>query len=552
MSSLISTRSAAKRRRLLKEEEEAAAAIRHLMENRNHLLALPDEIIVRAVAHVGIRDVAVLCRLCKSIRQVASGSAELWRELAIQRCGPVSEEIWSSLRHRVPTSDDNDEPLDDAALWRRIYASWMRSRRRALEEDVDYQNVAEHGQPASEPVVVIRRDWMKPLNDYSFRIHIWKTDGQKLSGKLYRPRFARSSIRLTLSKSSVAKIIRSGEFRALEIEVGCVHGGSAVLYSSVKPLDVYGGGSFQEYSVMPWFGLEEDPDEEDHDEEPGRYAFLPFVSVVANDTSDDSSLPQSTRRGSPETVTVSVEMQWRCRSIRGNRFDAYDFFQGMNPTDILTLLKHRSSSRESKFSEEPRCISPTLGAMLPTQHYTPKSLSAYSFLVEFQNTKNPAKKCSIFYEGLLAFDLELMGLDFEIPTCFGDFFPWGEDYEDQRTDRGWVDIDAVFSVFVIDRRTGMQAKLYESKTLCELEDYFALSYFVEFEKCASLTQFSNVSVPATKGFVPLAYKSSLDDGEKRTFCVYFDFLFCAANRRQTFEFSSEDVLVFLEKGLTYK
>lgn len=205
----------------------------------------------------------------------------------------------------------------------------------------------------------------------------------------------------------------------------------------------------------------------------------------------------------------------------------------------------------------------------PTYDYKPKPLCSYSFLVESKNTKDPTKNASIFYESLSGDSyLDDNGLHFNIPMCYEDSLPWYEDYKHLTNygtpSAGCVDIDNVFSVFAIDRETGKQARLYESKLKCALFESLALSHFLEFEKSAALTQFSNgsdidtVPVPSTCGFVWPASKEELLEEGTPSFTVYFEWLFYKAGNPGTsaafgeLEFNPSSILTFLDKGLVYK
>ena len=387
-------------------------------------------------------------------------------------------------------------------------------------------------------------DRIQPLEYYSFAVHIWGADGIKQSQTVPRTQFGVSNVQLDLGQSSiVGKLFQSGELLALEIEIFSPGPtvSSAVLYSSLNPLEAYGGGNFEEYAAMPWFQQFEGEDDVENPSE--RYDWLPFVLV------DPAATNTST--------VLNVELQWRSRGATGKRGDSYKFISWMNTLEILTFLKHRRESTPS--NEEPHCF--VVQSVLPTRDYQPKPLSSYSFIVEVKNLSDPTKNCSIFYQRPTE-ELEYdMYLGFEIPTRYDEFFPYVQDFcQDPTRDRfvRQVEIDQIITVFVIDRYTGIQAKLYESKPACVLWEDFHLGSFFGFEKSATLTQFSNgtnantIPVPATRGFLGSSWWD--DDPPERSIDVHFEFLNYKAGKPgtgaaiQRTDFSLMDALVFLEKA----
>lgn len=555
----ILTRSVAKRRRLEEDQTVAVAAAHPRAEEeigRSHISSLPDEILFRAFAYSACRDIAILCRVCSRFGNVILGhdndssSADFWKQQAIALFGSVLEEVWLSLRGHVVYNQN--KPLTDAALWRCIFASSIYVRKDALlEEDNDYFNVAKHLKPAFE--LEESPSWLMPLIEYSFVVSVWDTAGQESSQTVNMAQFNDSSILLSLGKaSSVANVIRSGEVHALQVNCRYKNGEYAVLYSSFSPLDFYGGGSFDEYSAIPWFTIELADAPRGvipTDWLPNRYDWLPFLS------------PPVLRESFMDTV-MDIDMQWCSKSSpgqRGFRGDRYEPVQGMNMREILTFLNHRCNkhSKSVCVHDEPHCSIRAVEGTLPTQEYDPKPLSSYSFIVEMQKA---SKECSIFYD-CLSEVVEGSILEFEIPTRHQHILPWREDYVSDDTS-GTLDIVTLFRVFVIDRDTGGQAKLYESERACYLFNVFELSSYVAFEKCAALTQFSNgsrvetIPVPSTRGFLENTQKRN-EETEGRgmpSFLLNFEYLYYASQEmpRASLHFDDFDVLTFLEKGLVYR
>ena len=139
----------------------------------------------------------------------------------------------------------------------------------------------------------------------------------------------------------------------------------------------------------------------------------------------------------------------------------------------------------------------------------------------------------------------------------------GRGYE--RDDDLSVEIDILFRIYVIDRETGMQAKLYESQQDCFFWEFWDLRYFASYEKSGPLSQFSSgldadtIPIPATHVILHNAYKGNPDRSEDH---LEMAVVFCMINYKpgapgtnvavQRTEWDEMDILTFLENGLSYK
>ena len=135
------------------------------------------------------------------------------------------------------------------------------------------------------------------------------------------------------------------------------------------------------------------------------------------------------------------------------------------------------------------------------------------------------------------------------------------------TKKHWqAEIDTEFRVCVIDRESGMQAKLFESKAECQLTaGRWDLGFFVAFEKSGPLTQFSDgtdadtIPVPATNVMLLDAYREDPDRADCLVLSVFPCWVNCeAVADRETedtlpiLECEEKDLLTFLEKGPSHK
>ena len=241
----------------------------------------------------------------------------------------------------------------------------------------------------------------------------------------------------------------------------------------------------------------------------------------------------------------------------------------MTRCDILNLFRSRLRHNKDKAGsgDEPFCClqrNQVGNTPLHMQPYDPKSLSSYCFVIDFENVTDDTKSCSLCFESVTLVENRLV---FEIPKCHDHLLPWADDYKDRETHHLWVEIDIVFTVWIIDRRTATRAKLYESKPGCDLYDYFYLSNFYGFEKCAALSLFSHgsnsnsIPVPSTSGVICCAWKEEYEHYDTRSLDVRFDFVNRTAGRPniggfirniRMEELGQNELLAFLDKGLVYK
>jgi len=427
------------------------------------------------------------------------------------------EEFWKSL-HKEGRSNQ-------ASLWRQCLLSHRKAGRRSLKMDTSFTDGSQK---------------LRELSDYRFVVHLWQKNGQKLSSSTNgSAKFNLESAFCLDLEAPILEQICEDEFSTLEIEVSwegrnAEENGSALLYSNCGKgtLGVFGGGSFDEYAAFPWFQWFGDLSDQNSD-------WLPFVEV---------SLPTN-------TSCLNVAVQWRKRQeyMRGHD---YKFVQAMNDVDTLAFLLHRisRSGTQTVSSNQPRYLGDhACRQMMQLRYYTPKPMSAYSFILQIKNTKDLSgnKDCSIFYESV---NLDDGGVELEIPECFHDYIPWGNDFDIGINGRGRRDIDTTFTVFVVDRATGKQAKFYESGQHCEVWNSIDLGNSYGFGRSSALLQYPTavenaLEVPTIRGFMPTAFKEELENDVS---CLLLILEFMALEHHSGTDTSPEDMLVFLEKGLVYE
>lgn len=173
--SRVITRSTAKRRRLADE----AAASRLRREDR--LSLLPDEILLRSFTYTECCDVASICRVSSRLCSIVLGDqdggwADLWRQLAIQSCGSVLEQVWESLHSVVCDKTNQSKPLTDLALWRRVFSSHVCARLGTdLEDCIDCNKMWIQRFRLQFPVSSARdyySPWIFSPASYSFALHV--------------------------------------------------------------------------------------------------------------------------------------------------------------------------------------------------------------------------------------------------------------------------------------------------------------------------------------------------------------------------------------------
>ena len=70
-------------------------------------------------------------------------------------------------------------------------------------------------------------------------------------------------------------------------------------------------------------------------------------------------------------------------------------------------------------------------------------------------------------------------INFRVLPGLDECWFWGGNYE-RPDDNPWVDISIMFRVLVMDKKTGMQVKLYQSTRTCELWATYQLGRLMGF------------------------------------------------------------------------
>ena len=177
---------------------------------------------------------------------------------------------------------------------------------------------------------------------------------------------------------------------------------------------------------------------------------------------------------------------------------------------------------------------------LPAGRHRPKSLGAYSFLMDIVNVHDPKKGCTMFYENIekqsiineehLENHVGGTKLSFWSPEEYFPYGPWM--WDDERIkyiDGKWTYfLDHTWTVYAIDRCTGKQAKIFHSGRKAMDHGCFR---FPE-QDCGT-----NDPVPCLSGTL---YGGTLQ--------LTLSFRIKDKFHRRT---NGEDMLLFLEKGRVY-
>lgn len=324
------------------------------------------------------------------------------------------------------------------------------------------------------------------------------------------------------------------------------------------------GGDFAEYSALPWFHWTGGANEYRNAVLrilPRRNGWLPFCRL--RDITVQYSVGANTQG---TKIEPEIGFEWRRRSS-WQLSDEYELSgEPMTTQDVRAILKHRSlygMMPQHKLQKNPHCESSTIVAPTPT--YEPKPLESY---LDLENLRDPGKNRFIpmDVEADAFFDDE-NEISLCVPIGLDECWLWGENYE-RPDDNPWVDIDILFRVFVMDKTTGMQAKLYESTRTCKLWEPWQSNRFMGFEKSATITQFfrglsvETIPVPTVRLMLSDAYKDNRyglrrDDGSFSV-SVYSEWSNTSTSQTergfgaQLNDFDEKDVLTFLEKGLSFK
>ena len=571
------------------------------------LTDLPDEILGRTVSFLTHEEVwSPLSRVNTRLCELATNTLRQ----AAQEADPVLVDMFECLHHspkkvnkqagrkkagrkkggrKVGEQEKTDIGLlRPVTLWKHLWMGREKSKASVLTEDVDYHNVRSGGEQAFSVTtpLVDAPFWIKPLSHYQFAVRIWS---QRVVLEKHRLTFIEEenaaacwvrraepspgswALQLSLQKPEGASTkemadVLLGDYYALEIFV-CKRDTKdwATLYSCLHPLKPYGGGSYEGYEAMPWFS---DGFDDEHGrcnfgsrEEAEQWGSLPFCEAVVEASNDRASIhlqfhwrgPEGAHRGPLGLHNRLVLLHHRCNPAYKNPDDGGDY-----------LFKI------------PRFLRPQATSSM--EHYVPKPLEEYSFRMDIQKKSEPRDICSILFQRLPdeshLDEPGFFSLIFEIPKEDYNDFPWGDDYVDYEhvdwPDRTaeTVEINEIVSVYAIDRHTGKQAKLYQSG-LCMFDElYIDFLSFMEFEKSAALSQYSfgddrsGIPVPSTGGVMldPWKHDNIDSDGadDMRTFQLCLNFQYFSGQGEGTgdaiahTEASKDDMLVFLEKGLTYK
>ena len=163
---------------------------------------------------------------------------------------------------------------------------------------------------------------------------------------------------------------------------------------------------------------------------------------------------------------------WRRRSFW--QLGEYELCGGpMTMQHARAILKHMLATQETQ--KNPHCEISTMVAPTPT--YEPKHLEPYLFFLELENLRETIFTEMNLEEGNV-FDGE-NEINFRVLPGLDECWLWGGNYE-RPDDNPWVDISIMFRVLVMDKKTGMQVKLYQSTRTCELWATYQLGRLMGF------------------------------------------------------------------------
>ena len=252
-----------KRRRLQKKEKPTKKAKKTRCEKQEAKAARPKKHRFRRLAPHIVRhvasflepeQVATLGRTCKRVCRHVVQSSKLWKDLSIAHGEDkkLMTDTWKSLR-----GDKESTEQQDAALWRQILLSRIRSSKNFMKDAVDFY-------PST--YFIEEDEYGGDVHSLTFTIFVWRRNSppltESVTGRFERTKKGFSSeLFLEVKNAEMQQWFSSPEgFDAVEINVSCRNGTGrpALLYSNYgkgQMLPRYGGHEYEEYSLLRWIGF---------------------------------------------------------------------------------------------------------------------------------------------------------------------------------------------------------------------------------------------------------------------------------------------------------